>query len=36
MASVTVKIPKYRVARSGRVVRTGTTRKTVHVRIRKK
>ena len=36
MATVTVKIPRYRITRSGRVVKTGTTRKTIRVNIRKK
>ena len=34
MKTITVRIPRYRVTRTGRVVKTGTT--TRHVRIRRK
>lgn len=32
MASIKVRIPKYRVTKSGRVVKTGTVTKHVHVK----
>lgn len=34
MKTITVRIPRYKVTRTGRVVKTGTT--TRHVRIRRK
>ncbi len=36
MATVKVRIPKFRVTKSGRVVKTGTVTKNVHVRVKKR
>jgi hypothetical protein len=36
MATVKVRIPKFRVTKSGRIVKTGTVTRHVHVRVRKK
>ena len=36
MATVKVQIPKFRVTKSGRIVKTGTVTRHVHVRVRRK
>lgn len=36
MATVKVRIPKFRVTKNGRVVKTGTITRHVHVRVKRK
>ena len=36
MSTVKVRVPKFRITKSGRVVKTGTVTRHVHVRVKRK